>query len=338
MNERRVISISTGTIIKILAVLLGLGFLYIIRDVLALVLVSWLLASAFFPAVDWMYRVARIPRPLGLAAMYLMLGGTLVVVLMLLTPVILQQLEQLAQVVPGYLNQASQWWNNFTNTPSAVSSFGNFEPFSMVASNLLTTAFGVFSTVVSILLVLVLTFYFTAAENNVRQALQTLLPNRYSSDVTELLSRIQSRLGLWLRGQLILSLLVGCLVYVGLTILGIRYALVLALLAMLLEIVPFIGPVISGVVAALLTLSMGYGWTMVALVVLLYFIVQQLDNNIITPKILGKSVQINPLLVIIAIMIGASLAGIVGALLAVPVAAIISEIAKDVWAHRSADN
>jgi predicted PurR-regulated permease PerM len=239
------------------------------------------------------------------------------------------------ECIAHYLNQLSQWWVSFTHTPAPIPSLGEIPG---VSGSVLTTIFGVFSTVLSILLVMVLTFYFTAEEQSMRRALLTLLPNRYGPDITRMLNNTQRRLGLWLRGQLILSLIIGLLVYIGLSIIGIKYALILALLATLLEVVPFVGPVIAGAVASLLALSMGYSWTVVGLVILLYFVVQQLENNLIVPKILGESVQINPLLIIIAVLVGAKLGGVVGALLGVPVVAIIAEVAKDAWSRRPAED
>lgn len=334
MTETRNINISVASILKVFLVLLGVGFLYLIRDILALVFVAWVLASAFFPAVDWFYRQFKIPRPLGLAVMYLVIGGGFLVVLILLLPVVVDQFKQLAGVFPEYIHQFNQWWVGFTHSTSPLPDLENISQTTNIASNLLNTIFGVFSTVLSILMVMVMTFYFTASENSLRRGIMTLLPDKYSPYVTQMLTRVQYRLGMWLRGQLILSILVGALVFVGLTILGVKYALLLALLAAVLEIVPFIGPVIAGAIAAILTLSISQSLPTTLLVIGLYIVVQQLENNLITPKVLGGAIAINPLWVIIAILVGAKIGGVVGALIAVPVVAVLGEILKDVWGKR----
>lgn len=334
MTETRNINISVGAILKILAVLVAVGFLYLIRDIVALVFIAWVISSAFFPAVDWFHRQLKIPRPLALAALYLAIGGGVLVMLLLFWPVVVSQFKQLALIFPDYIHQFNQWWLSFTNTASPLPGIDQLSQAQGLAGNLLSTIFGVFNTVLSLLLVMVMTFYFTASENSVRRSLTAILPEKYATYATQLLSKIQHRLGLWLRGQLILCILVGCLVFIGLIILGVKYALLLAIMAGLLEIVPFVGPVISGAVAALLTLSISHSLIATLLVIILYIVVQQLENNLITPKILGGAININPLWVIIAILIGAKVGGVVGALIAVPVVAVIAEVVKGVWDNR----
>ncbi len=334
MSERRVITISTGTIIRILAVLLGLAFLYLVRDVLALVLVAWLLATAFSPSVNWLHRIARIPRPLGLAAMYGFIGGCIALVVLLFSPIVAEQFKQLVTALPHYVDEVSRWWTSFTGTAAQLPDLGNLAGAQGFAGNLLATVFGVFSAVLATMLVIVLSFYFVAEETSIRKLVSALVPPSSAVDVTQLITRIQGRLGLWLRGQLVLAIIVGALVYVGLAIIGVKYALLLALLAAVMEIVPFVGPTISGAVAVLLVMASGAATPVVLLVVGLYVLVQQLENNVISPKILGSSVEINPLIVIIAVLVGAKVAGVIGALLAVPVAALLAEVAKEVWARR----
>jgi predicted PurR-regulated permease PerM len=338
MTERRVISISTGTIVKVIAVLLTLGFLYLIRDVLALVIVSWLLATAFSPTVNWLNRVTRIPRPLGLAAMYVLIGGVIALLVVLFSPIIADQVKQLGASLPHYIDDINKWWISLTGTAAPLPNISQLPAVKGLAGNLMATVFGVFSTVLATLLVIVLSFYFTAEESSIRKLVGALVPPSAAVDVTKLITRIQSRLGLWLRGQLVLSLVVGVLVYIGLTIIGVKYALLLALLATVLEIVPFVGPTISGAVAALLVIASGAPMAVVLLVIGLYVLVQQLENNILSPKILGSSVEINPLIVIIAVLVGATVAGILGALVAVPISALLAEVAKEVWARRQSSS
>jgi len=338
MAERRTISISTGTIVKVLAVLLALGFLYLIRDVLALVVVSWLLATAFSPTVNWLHRVTRIPRPLGLAAMYVLIGGVVALLVVLFSPIVSDQVKQLGAALPHYIDEVNKWWTSVTGASAALPSISQLPAVKGFAGNLLETVFGVFSTVLATLLVIVLSFYFTAEESSIRKLVGALVPPSTAVDVTKLITRIQSRLGLWLRGQLILALIVGALVYVGLTIIGVKYALLLALLAAVMEIVPFVGPTISGAVAVVLVLASGAPIAVVLLVIGLYVLVQQLENNFLSPKILGSSVEINPLVVIIAVLVGAKIAGVLGALVAVPVAALLAEVAKEVWARRQSSS
>ncbi|MBU4332000.1 AI-2E family transporter, partial [Patescibacteria group bacterium] len=138
---------------------------------------------------------------------------------------------------------------------------------------------------------------------------------------------MQKKIGSWLRGQVILMIIIGILSYIGLLILGVRYALLLALFAGLMEIIPYIGPIFGAVPAVFIALTQSPIKGL--LVIVLYLIIQQLENNLIVPKIMKRAVGLNPIVVILVILIGGKIAGIVGALIAVPVATAFSVMLKD---------
>jgi len=143
-----------------------------------------------------------------------------------------------------------------------------------------------------------------------------------------LVKRSERKVGRWLQGQLLLALTVGLMVFVGLSLLGIKYALVLGIIAMIMELVPIVGPVIAAIPAVILALLQAP--VMGIWVVLFYAVVQQFENHILTPLIMGRATGLNPVTVIIALLIGAKLAGILGIVLAVPVAVVIVEILDDI--------
>jgi predicted PurR-regulated permease PerM len=144
-------------------------------------------------------------------------------------------------------------------------------------------------------------------------------------------TKIQNRLGNWLRGQLILSLVIFTLTYIGLSILQIKYALVLAMLAGSFELIPYVGPILSSVPAIFLAFVQAP--YLALFVILLYFIVQQLENSLIVPKVMGRVTGLNPIVVLIAVLIGAKIGGIVGTLMAVPVATALSTFLYDFNNH-----
>src|SRR3989339_563486 len=169
-----------------------------------------------------------------------------------------------------------------------------------------------------------------------KQSIRSLTPSRFQPYLLRLYGRIQLKMGQWLRGQLILSAVIFTLTFIGLTILGVNYALVLAFVAGLFEIIPFIGPWLAAVPAIffgfLQSPIMGVS------VIILYIIIQELENHLIVPKVMSKAVGLNPLIVIIVILIGARLSGITGALIAVPVATAISVFLKDFMERRIEDD
>jgi predicted PurR-regulated permease PerM len=158
--------------------------------------------------------------------------------------------------------------------------------------------------------------------------LGSVVPEKYEDYVIDLWKRSEIKVGRWFQGQLLLSLIVGLVVYVGLSIMGVKYALVLGILSMVLEIVPMVGPVLAAIPAVFLGFlqSPGLGlWLIV-----FYTVVQQLENHILVPLVIGKTTGLNPVVVIMALLIGGSLAGISGMILSVPVATIIVEILDDI--------
>jgi predicted PurR-regulated permease PerM len=176
--------------------------------------------------------------------------------------------------------------------------------------------------------VIVISFYLAVQENGITTFLRIVTPLKHEAYVVGLWTRSQQKIGRWLQGQIILALLVGALVYLGLTILGVQYALVLALVSALFELIPYFGPImaaIPGVALALVQSPILGLW-----VLLLYVLVQQLENHLIYPIVVRKTVGLPPLLVIIALLVGGKLGGFFGFVLAVPVMAALVEYLNDV--------
>ena len=151
-----------------------------------------------------------------------------------------------------------------------------------------------------------------------------------------LANRMQGKIGLWLRGQLILSFIIFLLIYVALSILGVKYALILALVAGMTEFVPYLGPILAAVPAIILVFAQS-GFVMALFVAIIYYLVQLIENNIIVPKVMQKVVGLNPIVGIAVLMIGFNLGGVVGAILSIPVATAVSVFVKDVFDNKMAN-
>ena len=192
--------------------------------------------------------------------------------------------------------------------------------------NLITALFG---NLVSFIIVLVLTFYLLVQEGAIKRTVLLFTPPSSQGYLSDLIDRMQLRLGHWLRGVLLLGLIVGGLTLVGLRILNVRYFLVLALVAGILELIPYVGPALAAIPAVFFGATESL-WKGVA-VLILYWLIQQLENHLIVPKVMAKAVGLNPLVVIVVILVGAKLAGFVGVLVAVPTTAALSVWLKDVY-------
>lgn len=195
-----------------------------------------------------------------------------------------------------------------------------------LSGNILTYTLDIFQSFIGAVLVAVITFYMLLDKDKLELRFGRLF-GKYQDKARGLLRKIEIKLGAWLRGQLLLSLIVAVLIYAGLVVIGVNFALPLAVISGLLEVVPIIGPIISAIPAILIALITS---PVLALIVAAwYLIVQQAESHIIVPQVMKRAVGLNPLVVILAIAIGDRLLGIAGALLAVPIAVVIQIIADD---------
>jgi len=319
------ISISTDAIVRIIVILLLIGFLYLIKDVLALLFIAVILSSAFGPFIDWLQE-KKIPRGVGIIGVYLIfffvVGGA---IYLLIDPITLQ-IKDLARAFPDFYDKISSGLQYLQKVDSqeaaktlSTSLSDLTKSLSQASSSIYNLVTSIFGGVVSFFVLLVITFYLTVEKNSLKNFVQSIVPFHHQKYAADLITKIQHRMGFWLRGQLILSFIIFLLIYLGLSLLGIKYALILALLAGIFEIVPFLGPLIAAITGIFFAFAQSPAKAIA--VIVLYIVVQQIENNIIVPKVMGKSTGLNPLVVILSILIGMRIAGVVGALVAVPIAA-----------------
>jgi len=210
----------------------------------------------------------------------------------------------------------------------AVSSLG--KSFAGITSNFFKTTLGVFSGMVQVVAILAITFYLISSENGMRNFIKALVPYKHKSYAVILTSKVQTLIARWMLGQLILSGFIFLLTFIGLTLLGVKFALALALLAGLLELVPYLGPVLSAIPAAFVAFVQAP--TLALFVIVLYIIVQQVENYVLVPKIMGRTIGANPLIILVAVLAGFNIAGIIGMLLAVPIVAAVSVLIRELKA------
>lgn len=330
--QTTIIKIDPWSIAKILLILIGLVFLYLIRDIILIVFGALILSFVFAPIIDGLER-KKVSRFLSTTMVYLIFLFILVVIIIPLISAIQHEFGSLIKKIPIYYEQFHQYfgssgqgspgilqkllanWYNTINI-AGITSQGVFA--------ILGTFFGWIFVIGTIL---VIAFYLTVQKEALRQTIKSLTPEKYRENVVRLADLIQKDIGAWARGLLILCLLVGLMNYIGLTILGVNFALVLAVLAGILEVVPWLGPWLAGIPAVFVALTQSP--VKALMVVILYVAVQQIENNLIVPQVMKRAIGLNPLLVILVILIGAKLAGPVGIILAVPLVTIVIILGKE---------
>jgi predicted PurR-regulated permease PerM len=311
----RKIEISVQTILFTVALIAGIWLILQIKDILFLVFIAFLLMTAIYPMVMWLDRL-KIPRAISTLLIYFVVLGSLGVIVGSAVPAFVIQSTKLAATLPGTAARVFPYWNIDFQTIS-----GQIAPLS---ANVLSLTLGIFSNILTTFMVLIITFYFILERRHAEATLTGFLGEATGRKVTELIRITERRLGAWVRGELLLMIFIGVLTYIGLILLHIEFALPLAIIAGLLEIVPMIGPIISSVPAVLVALAIS---PVLALsVAALYIVVQQLESNIFVPIVMKRSVGLSPLVTILALMIGGRLGGIGGAVLAVPSVLVLQVI------------
>lgn len=319
----RKIDISHRTIIFTVLFLLGLWLLYFIRGILLMLFVAFLLTTILEPLVKLLTKL-KIHRNFAVVISFILVIGIFGGVIALIAPVLIGETTSFISALPTYLSNIgvdTSATNNLLGT--IIQQIGG----------VLNFTFSVFSNVFSIITVLVFTFYMLLGYSVMKDQIVTLLGEEKGRKVYNLVLAIEEKLGKWSRGQLLLMLSVAVGNYLGYLLLGIPFALPLAVLTGIFEIVPTLGPIVSAIPAVLIGFGIsplvGVGAAVVA------FIVNQLENYILVPKIMQKSAGVSPLLVLLSVAIGVKIAGVMGALIAVPFVVTLQVILKEYFGDKS---
>jgi predicted PurR-regulated permease PerM len=336
------VDIPTATVLKVIFIILFFVFLYLLVDVLIILLFAIIIASAVSPFADWLDE-KKFPRLLGVILLYLSIFAMVLFLLSLVIPFISLEINQLTKDLPEFIQNvstsieeaqeatSSRYFDFFNEILNLLDGFSEYLAIS--SQSVFSFIISIFGGILSFLAIIVISFYFSYMKNGIEKFVRAVLPKRYESTVLSVWKRSERKVGRWLQGQLLLALLIGLSVYVGLSLLGIKFALLLGIIAMILELVPGVGPVLAAIPAIILAFVQGPA-ILGVWVILLYTIIQQIENHVLVPIVLGRTVGLNPVVVIISLLIGAKLAGILGVIIAVPVAAILVEVLEEI-AHQT---
>ena len=322
MEKIHKIEISHKTVIFTISFLVLLWLIYQLRGVILLLFISIILMSAINPGVDFLRRF-KIPRIVSIAFFYALIIGFLSSVVASLIPPLIDQTTRLIEVTPHLLDSLG-----FSNLDPAIV----FEQLSTLPSNVLRFALSAVENVIVFFTVLVFTFYLLLERNNLKNHLTLAFGKNGEKKAEAFIDKLEHRLGNWVRGQLLSMILVGLLTYIGLTLLSIEFALPLAILAGLLEIIPNIGPIVSAIPAIIVALATAPPLALG--IAALYFAIQQIEAQIITPNIMHHAIGFNPLVTIAALLAGFSLGGIGGAVLSIPIILVSQTVIETIYQDR----
>lgn len=323
----RKIEISHKTILFTISVVLFLWLFAQIISVVVSLFIAILLTTALDPVVDKLTKF-KVPRGLSILILYILLIGGLVWGLSSIVSPLVEQTTNLANRLPVWFDQLGDWLESIGVEGIDGSLVAQqFSQLGAIPANLVHFLIFIFSNLVSVIAILVITFYMLLERKNLSKYLLALFGGEGEARAKTFIDRLEMRLGGWVRGELLLMLIIGLITYIGLLLLKIPYALPLAILAGLLEILPNIGPIISAIPAILVgfTISPLMGLAVASL----YFFLQQLENSLVAPKIMQKAAGVNPLVTIISLAVGFQVGGAMGAILAVP-AVIVLQVIADV--------
>lgn len=323
----RKIEISNKTIIFTVGFLISLALCWYMREVIATFFVCVMCMEALNPAVSRLEKF-KIPRVLAIILLYILILTAISFAVAGIVPALVEQTTSLVKTLPETVQGIKIFGT------SAIDLSSQFKILETLPSDIATAAFSFFGNIFSGFVVMMVTLYMLLERKNISKYVGNAFGDKWHTKTDRILELLQARMGSWVSAMIFLMTLIGVLSYFGYLILGLKYAVPLAIIAGLLEIVPTIGPTIAAILAGLvgLTVSPLTG----ALAVIWGVVIQQLENNFIVPKLMKESVGINPLITIFLLLAGAKLGGVMGALLSVPLY-LTAEIIIKVVKEKSAD-
>lgn len=318
--------------------------LYLVRGTLLLIYVAGLIAVGISPLVDRieqqrLVRRVRVPRWAAILSVYAALVTVVILFVMLMVPPLAAQARELVTTAPDLLSRAQRWLigqgilNREITIGEAVrqAPVGGTDAVTTVVSAIWGFVGGLFGVVT----ILIVAFYLLIESDNIVRAVVRLFPRPERARVRDAFRRAGEKVSAWMAGQLLLAAIIGTTAAVGLWIMGVPYFYVLALIAGIGELIPIVGPLLAAIPAVAVAFSVSPALALG--VALFFFLQQQVENHVLVPKVMSRQVGISPVLVILALLIGGSLLGIVGAILAVPTVAILQVLLQELLVEAASD-
>jgi len=329
MNQSKVLDISWEMILKMAVAFFGFYILYLIRDILIWVIFGLIISVLFNPAIDFLHR-KYFPRVLATIIVYVLLFGTIGFLIYAVAPLFVSEIQQFSQFFPEYFEKISTPLKGL-----GIEAFENLENFTKAfetgltkaSTNIFTAIGAIFGGLFSAITIFAIALFLSLEEKAIDKVIVVLSPKKYEAFALNLWERSQKKVSGWFGARILCCLFVGLTTFVACYVLNIKYAVSFGLLAGVLNIIPIIGPIITGVAIAVLIAATS--WTKALFFMIAFIVIQQIEGNILNPVLTKRFIGLSPVLVLVAVMAGAKLWGLMGALLAIPIAGILFEFLKD---------
>ncbi len=317
--------IGWATLWRIFLFAAGVAVLYFARGAFAALLAGVIFSLGLDPLVSFVAERLRIGRIMGTLVIFLFALIILITILYFIVPIV-------AHEVNGFFTHFNESVVTLFNINIPIPSIATIGTNAGALINQFLGTNGsvpiaitrVFSNLLLILAAIIITLYLTIEKNGADKMLRLILPQSYERQVLAVFDRFKLKMRRWLGTQLILSLFIGLAVGLGMWLIGVRYPLILGIIAAILEVVPIIGPIVTGTIAFLIAITDSIVLAVYA--VIFFFVVQQFENHVLVPVVMGRSMRVHPVLVVFALLAGGELAGFVGIILAVPMSVLAQEI------------
>ncbi len=332
------LNISWGTIAKVLLVGFTLYVLFLVRDIVIWFFFALIISILVEPVIAFLRRL-RFPKVVAVVLVYASLFAILGLMIYLSAPIFLFEIQQLSKNTPDYFEKINPILRNFGL--SAAHSFEDFTSNLVVilqqsSENIFKAASVLFGSIASTLLIFAFAFYISFEDNGPERVLAILMPKKYEKNVIAIFQTVQYQISRWFGARVLACIFVGILSYAVFFFMGVQYAFILALISGVLTFVPFIGPLITGILAFLF-IGASDSWLMAIYAIVALYVIQAIENNMFTPLLMKRILDLPPLLVLISLLVGGALFGILGMIFVVPIAGIIYEFSREFLQKKRAE-
>lgn len=300
-----------------------IALLFLIKEILLFIFLAYIIVASLNPIVEFLRR-RGFPKTIAVLVTFFTTLLFFIILIAPLVPFLISQIQQLSKSFPIYLHQAASAVGVQLDAREVSQIFTPQQ----LGENAFALAGGVFGGFFSVVTTIAISFYLLLSYDSAKRNVASLFHKKHREQAIGIIDQVNGKLGAWLQGQFLLSLSIGLLTWITLTVLHMPFALPLAVLAGLFEIVPTVGPIISAIPALVVALTISSN--MAIIIVVAYIFIQLIENHLLVPRIMQRAVGLNPVIVIIGVIVGDKLLGIPGALLSVPFISLIVLVSKNI--------
>ena len=328
-SEKEIVDLSLASIVRTVALVVGALLLFVLRDIVLLLFTAFIIGSGFYLIGQFLQRRLGVPYKVGVTGAVLGLAIVVGGLLYPIVPRLAEDMSNLQQQIPTFIEQGKKWRQTVSSETNEAASVST-EQVNTYAQNVVSGVFfttrNILGGAVYTLVLVVISLYLAFEPRNLEEMISDFWPAGRREAVRQTVINAREKVGNWIIGQGIIAVILGVLSYVALWLLGVENALLLGIIAGFLNLIPFIGPILSLIPAAIFgfleSIQVGVG------VIIAYIVIQQLEGSFLTPAIMNQVTGLSHILIIISILVGGTLAGALGAIIAIPFMSVLSLFVK----------